>query len=202
MGDFGLATKLLHDGERKKTVCGTPNYIAPEVLSSKIGHSYEVDIWSLGVILYTLLIGKPPFETSDVKKTYDKIKKNDYCFPENIVISNSAKNLIKRILENEPSKRITLEEIEHHEFLNQGNIIPKVLPTATLACPPTISYLRKIMPEREINVEEEEKNVMKIAYILYIHIHFYRKSCMRQAVPLFTLTSERPLIMKLLPLLF
>lgn len=49
-GDFGLATKIEFDGERKKTLCGTPNYIAPEVLCKK-GHSYEVDIWSLGCIL-------------------------------------------------------------------------------------------------------------------------------------------------------
>ena len=73
VGDFGLATKLDFDGERKRTVCGTPNYLAPEVLDGKSGHSYEVDIWSLGVILYTLIIGKPPFETSDVKDTYELI---------------------------------------------------------------------------------------------------------------------------------
>lgn len=50
LGDFGLATKIEFDGERKKTLCGTPNYIAPEVLCKK-GHSYEVDVWSLGCIL-------------------------------------------------------------------------------------------------------------------------------------------------------
>lgn len=76
IGDFGLATKLEFDGDRKRTICGTPNYIAPEILEGKTGHSYEVDIWSLGVIIYTLLIGKPPFETQDVKTTYQKIKKN------------------------------------------------------------------------------------------------------------------------------
>jgi polo-like kinase 1 len=52
LGDFGLATKLEFEGEKKKTICGTPNYIAPEILEGKTGHSYEVDIWSLGVIMF------------------------------------------------------------------------------------------------------------------------------------------------------
>src|SRR5690606_6004708 len=52
VGDFGLATRLDYEGERRRTVCGTPNYIAPEVLEGKLGHSYQVDIWALGVILY------------------------------------------------------------------------------------------------------------------------------------------------------
>jgi polo-like kinase 1 len=76
LGDFGLATKLDFDGEKKRTICGTPNYIAPEVLEGRAGHSYQVDIWSLGVIIYTLIIGKPPFETTDVKATYGRIKRN------------------------------------------------------------------------------------------------------------------------------
>ncbi|KAK3530669.1 hypothetical protein QTP86_031662 [Hemibagrus guttatus] len=80
IGDFGLATKIEFDGERKKTLCGTPNYIAPEVLCKK-GHSFEVDVWSLGCILYTLLVGKPPFETSCLKETYVRIKKNEYTIP-------------------------------------------------------------------------------------------------------------------------
>jgi polo-like kinase 1 len=66
IGDFGLASRLEFEGEKKRTICGTPNYIAPEVLEGKNGHSYEVDVWSLGVVLYTLVVGKPPFETSDV----------------------------------------------------------------------------------------------------------------------------------------
>jgi polo-like kinase 1 len=98
IGDFGLATKLEFDGDRKRTICGTPNYIAPEILEGKTGHSYEVDIWSLGVIIYTLLIGKPPYETADVKTTYQKIKKNQYGFPEHVKVSKQAKSLINSIL--------------------------------------------------------------------------------------------------------
>jgi polo-like kinase 1 len=91
IGDFGLATKLDYQGQTRRTICGTPNYIAPEILEGKTGHSYEVDIWSLGVILYTLIIGKPPFETNDVKTTYRKIRMNSYTFPDNVPISYSAK---------------------------------------------------------------------------------------------------------------
>ena len=118
VGDFGLAAKIDFDGERKRTICGTPNYIAPEVLDGKSGHSYEVDIWSLGVIIYTLIIGKPPFETTDVKATYDRIKKNNYTFPEHVQISEAARDLITRILSKDPTRRPLLDEILAHDFFN------------------------------------------------------------------------------------
>ena len=147
VGDFGLATKLDFEGERKRTVCGTPNYIAPEILDGKTGHSYEVDIWSLGVIIYTLIIGKPPFETRDVKTTYKRIKMNAYSFPESAIISEAAKNLISQILVTDPSKRPSLDQILIHDFFNQGTSIPKLLPTSTLACTPSLSYIRTFMPD-------------------------------------------------------
>ncbi len=141
VGDFGLATKLEFEGDRKKTVCGTPNYIAPEILEGKHGHSYEVDIWSLGVIIYTLVIGKPPYETSDVKTTYHRIKTNTYSFPEHILISGPAKDLITRILNLDPTKRPTLDEILAHPFFHTGHAIPKLMPASTLACPPSNGFL-------------------------------------------------------------
>eukprot|EP00829_Urostomides_striatus_P002005 TRINITY_DN1216_c0_g2_i1.p1 TRINITY_DN1216_c0_g2~~TRINITY_DN1216_c0_g2_i1.p1 ORF type:complete len:428 (+),score=86.82 TRINITY_DN1216_c0_g2_i1:64-1347(+) len=146
IGDFGLATKLEFEGDRKRTVCGTPNYIAPEILDGKQGHSYEVDIWSMGVIIYTLLIGKPPFETSDVKATYKRIKMNSYSFPDHITISDHARNLITKILVLDPSKRPTLDEMLGHPFFHTGSSIPKLLPASTLACPPPASFVRQFMP--------------------------------------------------------
>lgn len=103
VGDFGLAAKLQNETERRMTVCGTPNYIAPELLEGKKGHSFEVDIWSTGVVMYTLLVGKPPYQSKDVKSTYKRILANSYSYPENITISNEARTLISRMLEVSPS---------------------------------------------------------------------------------------------------
>jgi polo-like kinase 1 len=135
IGDFGLATKLEFDGERKRTICGTPNYIAPEVLEGKQGHSYEVDI------------GKPPFETSDVKTTYKRIRMNAYSFPENVPISDAARDLITKILNSDPSKRPSIDDILNHEFLSHGGTIPRLLPASTLACPPSSTYIRQFLPQ-------------------------------------------------------
>ena len=107
LGDFGLAAKLDYAGEKRKTICGTPNYLAPEIVNNN-GHSYEVDVWSLGVVMYTLLYGRPPFETSDVKKTYKRIKECQYTFSEDINVSSSVRNLISRVLVVDVTKRLTL----------------------------------------------------------------------------------------------
>ena len=146
LGDFGLATQLEFDGERKRTLCGTPNYIAPEILEGKTGHSFEVDIWSIGIILYILLIGKPPFETNNAKETYKRIRMKNYSFPQGERISEPAKELIESILVLEPHKRPSLQEILQSDFMNMGTSIPKSLPQSTLACPPPINFIKQYIP--------------------------------------------------------
>jgi polo-like kinase 1 len=89
------------------------------------GYSYEVDVWSIGVILYTLLIGTPPFETDNVADTYDLIKKNKYTFSESVAIPEQAKILIGHILQKDPSKRPTLDGILESSFMKAGK--PKIL---------------------------------------------------------------------------
>ncbi|ETP45138.1 PLK/PLK-UNCLASSIFIED protein kinase [Phytophthora nicotianae P10297] len=139
IGDFGLATRLDNPEDRKRTMCGTPNYIAPEILSGQRGdgHSFEVDIWSTGVVMYTLLVGRPPFETDDVKATYKRIRANQYEFPDTVHVSRSAQSLIRGILRSDPGARPSLEQILKHPFL-ADEFVPTALPrTALLVTPPS-----------------------------------------------------------------
>lgn len=77
IADFGLATLDHPGGEKHMTLCGTPNYISPEV-ASRSSHGLAVDVWGLGCLLYTLLVGRPPFDTDAVKSTLARVVKVDY----------------------------------------------------------------------------------------------------------------------------
>lgn len=137
IGDFGLATKIEYAGERKKTLCGTPNYIAPEILNKK-GHSYEVDIWSIGCVMYTLLVGQPPFETKSLKDTYNRIRKCDYRLPP--TLRNDAGDMICAMLQSEPQKRPCIDNLFAFDFLNRGHI-PNSLPISCLTMAPRADQL-------------------------------------------------------------
>ncbi|KAG8843658.1 Cell cycle serine/threonine-protein kinase cdc5/MSD2, partial [Tulasnella sp. 330] len=134
VGDFGLAALIETPGERKKTICGTPNYIAPEVLfDTANGHSFEVDTWSMGVILYTLVVGKPPFQTKEVKEIYQRIRDNLYEFPANAdrPLSEEVMHLIEQILTHDPEQRPKLYDILDHPFFTEG-LVPSSIPAVAL----------------------------------------------------------------------
>ncbi|XP_063795519.1 serine/threonine-protein kinase PLK3 [Pseudophryne corroboree] len=132
VGDFGLAARLEPPDQRKKTICGTPNYLAPEVLY-RHGHGPESDIWSLGCVMYTLLCGTPPFETSDLKETYRCIKQVKYTLP--ACLSSAAKQLIVAILKRCPSERLTLDQILEHEFFTKSYTPDKLPPSSCVMVP-------------------------------------------------------------------
>lgn len=137
IGDFGLATRIDYVGERKKTLCGTPNYIAPEILNKK-GHSYEVDIWSIGCVMFTLMVGQPPFETKTLKDTYSRIRKCEYKLPQSL--PKYPADLIMAMLQSDPAKRPSVHECIKHEFFIKG-FIPKSLPVSCLTCEPRLDQL-------------------------------------------------------------
>uniref|UniRef100_A0AAQ5ZTV0 Serine/threonine-protein kinase PLK n=1 Tax=Amphiprion ocellaris TaxID=80972 RepID=A0AAQ5ZTV0_AMPOC len=117
VGDFGLAAKLEPAGNRRKTICGTPNYLSPEVLN-KQGHGCESDIWALGCVMYTMLLGRPPFETTNLKETYRCIREARYSLPSSL--SPQAKQLIASLLAKIPEDRPNLDHILRHDFFTQG----------------------------------------------------------------------------------
>uniref|UniRef100_A0A8C9V0H3 polo kinase n=1 Tax=Scleropages formosus TaxID=113540 RepID=A0A8C9V0H3_SCLFO len=125
VGDFGLATKLEPLGDRRKTICGTPNYLSPEVLN-KQGHGCESDVWALGCVMYTMLLGRPPFETTNLKETYKCIREARYSMPSSL--SLPAKQLIASMLSKNPENRPTLDDILQHDFI-QG-FTPERLPSS------------------------------------------------------------------------
>ncbi|XP_022094087.1 serine/threonine-protein kinase PLK1-like [Acanthaster planci] len=159
LGDFGLATRIEKEGERKRTLCGTPNYIAPEVLAKK-GHSYEVDIWSLGCIMFTLLVGKPPFETSCLKDTYLRIKRNEYSIPSSCKVSPAARSLISRLLKNNPHERPSVDSLLEDTFFTSDYLPPK-LPTTCLTVTPRFAPLVTRKPLKEINAKDENASPTK-----------------------------------------
>ncbi|PCH34951.1 Pkinase-domain-containing protein [Wolfiporia cocos MD-104 SS10] len=150
VGDFGLAALIENPGERKKTICGTPNYIAPEVLfDTANGHSFEVDTWSIGVILYTLVVGRPPFQTKDVKAIYKRIRNNEYEFPADRAVSVPVQELVQSILTPDPQKRPTLHEIVDHTWFTAG-IVPGYIPTTAHDSVPDFKYITRPMSDANL----------------------------------------------------
>ncbi|KAH8108768.1 Pkinase-domain-containing protein [Phellopilus nigrolimitatus] len=158
VGDFGLAALIENPGERKKTICGTPNYIAPEVLfDTANGHSFEVDTWSIGVILYTLVIGRPPFQTKEVKTIYKRIRDNEYDFPPERPVSLEVQDLIQQILTHDPQKRPTLHDIVDHRFFTHG-IVPPYIPRTAQDRAPDFRHIGRAASLK--NLEHLRKSVL------------------------------------------
>ncbi|KAJ1624168.1 SNF1-related protein kinase [Pavlovales sp. CCMP2436] len=113
IADFGLSN-VMKDGDFFKTSCGSPNYAAPEVISGKLYAGPEVDVWSMGVILYALLCGSLPFDDENIPNLFKKIKGGIYTLPGHI--GEPTKDLIAKMLVVDPLQRITIAEIRQHPW--------------------------------------------------------------------------------------
>lgn len=118
VADFGLSNIIMDDEAMLKTACGTPTYAAPELLKGK-GYGVEVDMWSLGVVVYIMLCGFPPFYHEDVQVLFRLIMAGKFKFPSPYWddISDTAKNLILGLLTIDVSKRLTAEQVLQHPWV-------------------------------------------------------------------------------------
>ncbi|KAI1851034.1 hypothetical protein JX265_004566 [Neoarthrinium moseri] len=130
IADFGLSN-IMTDGNFLKTSCGSPNYAAPEVISGKLYAGPEVDVWSCGVILYVLLIGRLPFDDDHIPSLFAKIQRGVFTIP-NWCPEASAK-MIRKMLVVNPLHRITIEEIRQEPWFQTD--LPSYL------APPTEEFL-------------------------------------------------------------
>lgn len=132
IADFGLSTILKGHYDKKESICGTPNYISPEVIQ-KSGHSYPADVWAVGCIVHALMSGRPPFETQTLKDTYKMISKGKYTEPSHASVN--ARHFVKSCLQVQPTHRPDMAELEKSGFLTDGFIPPSLPLSAANSTP-------------------------------------------------------------------
>lgn len=127
MADFGLA-KFVQEGELANSFCGTAEYLAPEMLIGN-GHDYTVDWWALGILIYEMIVGIPPFFHKNKHKMYHFIKESKVNFPDperhKISVSEDAKDLIVNLLHKDKKKRLGangIDEILKHPWFRTLDI--------------------------------------------------------------------------------
>lgn len=116
IADFGWSVHA--PSSRRTTLCGTLDYLSPEMVQGKT-HSDRVDLWSLGVLCYEFLVGKPPFEAATFDETYRKISKAMFMIPQHV--SDEATDLIQKLLIVEPNHRLDLDKVLEHEWIVKYN---------------------------------------------------------------------------------
>ena len=141
LGDFGLAAVLEPSPDdaslfhRRTTFCGTPNYLAPELLSRKTGHAAGVDLWAIGVLLYYLAVGRAPFHAKEKEDIYKRVMQNKYEWPvlqegiDEIEIPQTLKDLVTDVLVEE-EKRPGCRTIAEHDFFRTGFVPERMDPLA------------------------------------------------------------------------
>ncbi|KCV67853.1 CAMK/CAMKL/BRSK protein kinase, variant [Fonticula alba] len=153
IADFGMAA-LQPEGKCLETSCGSPHYASPEIIRGEKYDGPAADIWSCGVILYALLTGNLPFDDDNIRRLLSKVKAGVYFMPPSL--SEGARDLIKRMLEVDPERRITMQELIQHPWFNMNG------PTSHYR-QNSIIQIRALDSEDEIDYEVLE-NLMSLGY--------------------------------------
>jgi len=116
IADFGWSVHA--PSSRRATMCGTLDYLPPEMIEGNT-HDDKVDLWSLGVLTYEFLVGKPPFEAENNNETYRRITRVDLKFPAHV--SEGARDIITQLLRKDPNQRISLDKCLEHPWILEHN---------------------------------------------------------------------------------
>lgn len=123
LADFGWSVRT--PSKRRQTMCGTLDYLPPEMVEQK-DYDKKVDNWTVGILCYELLCGKPPFETDDQNATYRLIVNTQYAFPDiikpDLNNESGARDLIKRLLQYHPPRRLDLQHVQRHPWIRRHAI--------------------------------------------------------------------------------
>ncbi|XP_071164051.1 MAP/microtubule affinity-regulating kinase 3-like isoform X17 [Mytilus edulis] len=142
IADFGFSNEFV-PGNKLDTFCGSPPYAAPELFQGKKYDGPEVDVWSLGVILYTLVSGSLPFDGQNLKELRERVLRGKYRIP--FYMSTDCENLLKKFLVLNPTKRASLENIMRDKWMNVGfeddELLPYVEPPADQLDPVRIELM-------------------------------------------------------------
>lgn len=179
IADFGFARWMKHNVA--VTACGSPHYAAPEIITGLPYDGRIADIWSLGIILYTLLVGRLPFDERTVRKLLVKVKSGKFVMPN---LHPDIQDLLSKILTVDPKQRITLEQIKVHPAFRIGMVpmykcpspipLPKNLPTFKFEdlSKEVVSILENLGYETEEKIKEEltsEENTICKAFCYMVH---------------------------------
>jgi len=150
IADFGFSKDFNED--KLQTSCGSPGYVAPEVLTSE-SYDKSVDMWSIGVIIYILLCGYPPFYADNAPALFKKIMdvKYDFDDPSWDDVSEDAKDLIRHLLVKNPDERYTAQQCKEHPWIKATNLTDKKLN-------PKIDKLKDMVDENKKMRAEQQKS--------------------------------------------
>lgn len=162
--DFGLSN-LFCPERRLTTYCGSLYFAAPELLRAAPYRGPEIDVWSLGVVIYVMVTGSVPFDDKSMPGLHDKIKRGQVAYPAHL--SSECKSLLSRIFVTDPTKRILLADVLRHTWINQGykRIIKSYLPLRLPIAPPLAPHILQHMT-RGFNMGTAEDIRVKMEMII------------------------------------
>ncbi|XP_008207066.1 MAP/microtubule affinity-regulating kinase 4 [Nasonia vitripennis] len=170
IADFGFSNRFA-PGERLSTWCGSPPYAAPEVFRGKHYAGPEIDVWSLGVVLYVLVCGALPFDGSTLQSLRDRVLSGRFRIP--YFMSTDCESLIRKMLVLEPGKRYTIPQIKRHRWMaGATDSIRPVVPTTSPSLQEPNEQILRLMHSLGIDIARTRESLRNNSYDHHAAIYF------------------------------